>query len=168
MSQAGPLARSGRYLLDNLGITKSSDAFFESMNREVQPVINASPFIAVENLREVSFAFNLTANGLLAVSTVESTAFSLFGATLFSGVLGAGEQCEVRPVIVGTDSSSAFTAQLGVADFASGVLESLYSGGLFFNDPVIVLPGWRIGVFVSTISAATTIPAVLTLLTGPL
>lgn len=162
---AKPLAKTGQYLLDALGITKNTDNFFLGLQRELVPVINASPFLAVEQLIERDEAITIDAAGLVPrIFNTGRTAWALFGATITSDPLAAGEQCEVRPIIIGRDDSNPFNAQLGTADFASGVLESLYSGGLFFTDPVIVLPGWSIGEYVSTISAAASITARLHIL----
>lgn len=160
MSLSQPLSKTGRYLLDALGITKSTDAFLLGLNREVSPVINISPFIAVEGLIEFSD------NGWAAIVGLEvnqgfvnntGKAVAVYGATIFSAALAAGESCEVRPVMMGVDATNPFHAEIGRPDFASGVLESLYSGGLFFDSPLILLPGWRITSYVSTLSAGAAI-----------
>lgn len=166
---AKPLSKTGRYLLEALGITKNTDSFFLGLNREITPVVNVSPFISVENLIERDEAITIDTAGLVPrIFNLDRFAWALYGATILSDPLAAGEQCEIRPVIIGRDDSNAFNAQLGTADFASGVSESLYSGGLFFNDPVIVLPGWSIGEYVSTISAAASIAGRLHILYQPL
>ncbi len=167
---AQPLAKTGRYLLSALGISKNTDSFFVGLNREITPVVNISPFIAVEGLIEFSTTFFPSAgffggNGFFNDATTgNGSALAVYGCTIFSDPLAAGESCELRPVVFGTDTNTPFFSELGRPDFASGVLESLCSGGMFFEAPVVLLPNWGITSYASTLSAGFASPITLRVL----
>jgi hypothetical protein len=154
MSVAGPVNRTGRYALEFFGISKDNANFFSGIQREVVPTLNIASFIAAESLIELSQSTPAVVLGLNSVYTNTSPSVQLlFGVSIFSGGLAVGVSVECRPVLIGATAGAPVAIALGVSDFA-GPTEVIFCGGQFFNDPIPLLPGWKIGNYVSTLVGA--------------
>jgi len=151
---AKPLSKTGRFLLDLLGVTKNTDNFFLGLNREITPIINIAPFIAAEALDEVIVTgVAAVLDVVIMYTNTTGRVQYVHGLTIYSDPLAAASSIEGRAVMSSFPANAppSFFGQLGDADVAfTG--ELMQSGGLFFDSPVPLLPGWSLGCSVTTLT----------------
>lgn len=153
MDIAKPLGRTGRSLLQFLGISRGTDAFLTGMNREVQPVINVSGFLATENLSQLILTNSCSIGPNYQYTNTTTETQIIYAISSWRGALAAGVSAEIRPCMIGDAPSAQVIIALGPSDFANPT-EWLLSGGEVFSNPIPLLPGWSVGCFVSTLSGA--------------
>lgn len=151
---SGPLGRTGRLLLESLGITKGSSQFLTSMKQEIQPIINVTPFVFPETYQELTFSNAALALGhnTIYTNTTGQTQY-LIGGMHATGTLGAGITIEARMTVF-SSGNPPWYAVLSEADTASGVNEQMLTGKTFFDAPIVIPPNWGVGCWITNLVGA--------------
>lgn len=151
---AGPLGRSGRLILEALGIIKTDGNFLRDLSQTVQPTVNVTPYYLPETYQELQFtnAGFVLGHNIIYTNSTGQTQY-LIGGAVFSGAVGAGVTIELRMSMF-SPGATPFYAVLTPPDLATGASELCVCGATFFDSPLVLPPNWGVGCFLSSVTGA--------------